>query len=343
MKKLLVAVLCVIAFTLSAVNSYAASKYRGVTLGRYSEDDLKALASWSNGRPITVRFELESIGVADQNDPATYREFIASSLAKLDSILPTLKSLNIYTILCLYSPPGGFSTHSSPAQHRLFTDTDAQSLFIETWQTIASHYVNEPAILGYELLNEPAQKYVSNGALDWSALAAATAQAIRAIDSNHMILIPVVYGDINRINKLKKINLPNIAYAIHFYDNLNFIHQGVYGRKIGVKYPSGKFNRDSILKYARKAISFSQKNKVKVFVTEITVPRWAPGKSGVAHLRDSIAVCERFFQGWTYQAFRGWHGWDLELGSNPKDLNRTTTDSDRLKLVKSYLKKNKAI
>ena len=65
---------------------------------------------------------------------------------------------HIYIILMLESGIGGFTGEASddgPGYPWLLMDAGMQKFVNEAWQRIANHYKDDPAILGYDLMNEP--------------------------------------------------------------------------------------------------------------------------------------------------------------------------------------------
>ena len=93
-----------------------------------------------------------------------------------------------------------------------------QELTVDVWRHIASHYRDETAVLGYDLLNEPIphfpqlQKY--NGMLE--PLYKRISAAIREVDQNHVIILGGAQWDSN----FKVFGPPfdrNVMYTFHKY------------------------------------------------------------------------------------------------------------------------------
>ena len=64
-------------------------------------------------------------------------------------------------------------------------------LTVTLWQALAAHYRDEPAILGYDLLNEPISPYSDEDYLNprLEPLYREIVAAIRSVDSNHVVLL----------------------------------------------------------------------------------------------------------------------------------------------------------
>jgi len=89
----------------------------------------------------------------------------------------------------MHIPPGGYHGYdlSSEAGKAFFNDTSLQQQLIDQWQLIASHYKDEPAILGYGLLNEP----VTQNDTEYLSLMDRIVSAIRvtAKDVKHILFV----------------------------------------------------------------------------------------------------------------------------------------------------------
>src|SRR5690606_16693387 len=136
------------------------------------------------------------------------------------------------------------------------------------------------------LLNEPAERQVAPGLLKWKDLAKRVTDALRVKDPNRRVIISAVYGNPDKLSKLKKMNIPNAVYNFHAYFPSNFRNQGLNGRKINVRYPKKKFNKKALAKSLKKGRAFQKRNKVDIMIGEFAAPRWAPKGSAFRYLRD---------------------------------------------------------
>ncbi|KAH8646910.1 glycoside hydrolase family 5 protein [Xylariales sp. PMI_506] len=163
--------------------------------------------------------------------PFNYRHFMddsnpevikSSGFELLDRVISICAKFSIYVILDLHTAPGGQNQdwHSDSGLSRaLFWEfADFQTRAIQIWEAIANHYVGNPVIAGYNLLNEPADPQHER-LLSWYARAE---NAIRAVDPEHMLFIDgnTYAMDFSHfpINK----PLPNSVYSCHDYSIMGF-------------------------------------------------------------------------------------------------------------------------
>ena len=114
---------------------------------------------------------------------------------RIDRLVEWCRNSNLYVILDMHDAPGGQTGHNIDNSYGypwLFESEASQRLFCEVWQKIAKRYRNEPAVLGYELLNEPIapffpEKDELNAKLEPTYKRAV--KAIREVDKNHIILL----------------------------------------------------------------------------------------------------------------------------------------------------------
>ena len=111
----------------------------------------------------------------------------------LDRVVGWCREAGLYVVLDLHAAPGGQTGYNIDDGHGypwLFLDAGAQQQTIDLWVRLARHYRNEPAILGYDVLNEPIpnwQGYESmHPALE--LLYKRTSTAIRAVDRHHILI-----------------------------------------------------------------------------------------------------------------------------------------------------------
>ena len=115
--------------------------------------------------------------------------------ARIDSVIKWCKEEGLYVILDMHDAPGGQTGDNIDDSYGypwLFESEESQQLFCEIWEKIANRYKDEPAILGYDLLNEPIATHFNNKEEINNHLVPVYKkgiEAIRSVDKNHIILL----------------------------------------------------------------------------------------------------------------------------------------------------------
>ncbi len=151
----------------------------------------------------------------------------------LDPIVASCRRAGIWVVLDMHCAPGGqtgANIDDSWNYPWLYESPKDQDLLCQLWRTIAQHYRDEPAVIGYDLLNEPIphfpqlQKY--NDRLE--PIYRRVTKAIREVDTNHAIILEgarwatnfKVFGapfDSNVIYEFHKYWMPPVESAIQEY------------------------------------------------------------------------------------------------------------------------------
>jgi aryl-phospho-beta-D-glucosidase BglC (GH1 family) len=147
----------------------------------------------------------------------------------IDQLSKWCREDHIYIILMLESGIGGFTGEASddgPGYPWLLMDAGMQKFVNQAWQRIANHYKDDPAILGYDLMNEPLlwRGYLPFENLIEPEYRRVTA-AIREVDTHHMIVLQPALG---RFSEFGKPFDNNTVYSFHSYGadpNLHWLQQ----------------------------------------------------------------------------------------------------------------------
>ncbi len=141
-------------------------------------------------------------------------------------------------ILNVHVPPGGFQSLGGGLA--LWKEERHQRRFVALWRELARRLADEPAVFGYDLLNEP----VVTASIDqWERLARRTVAAIREVDRRHLVVIERVNAvypggflrpprasdwmpDRNGAFNFFRIDDGNVMYEFHYYQPFAFTHQG---------------------------------------------------------------------------------------------------------------------
>ncbi|MEN9841271.1 MAG: hypothetical protein RL376_1071, partial [Verrucomicrobiota bacterium] len=133
----------------------------------------------------------------------------AEAFDRLDWIVTEAWERGIYCILDFHHAQGG---QSNPLPGSLWATPLYQDRAVAIWQRVAARYAGNPAVAGYDLLNEPMG---AGGTTQWN-LVDRFYDAIRALDPDHVLFIEAVW-DIHALPPTAQYGWSNVAYSFHWY------------------------------------------------------------------------------------------------------------------------------
>ncbi|HEX6880254.1 MAG TPA: cellulase family glycosylhydrolase, partial [Terriglobales bacterium] len=139
----------------------------------------------------------------------------------LDQLTSWCRAEGMYMILDLHAAPGGqtgANIDDSPGYPWLFASQQEQQHLIAIWRRLATHFRDEPAVLGYDLLNEPIPPFPKLAPLhsELEPLYRKLSAEIRKVDQNHILFL----GGANWDGNFSIFGKPfdsNVAYTFHKY------------------------------------------------------------------------------------------------------------------------------
>ncbi|WP_160720771.1 glycoside hydrolase family 5 protein [Bacillus sp. USDA818B3_A] len=166
--------------------------------------------------PLNSRFLYEY-----QDDQYVWKE---AGFRHIDRLIEWCKKYGLYIILDMHGAPGGQTgtniDDSANDKPELFLDRQNQLDLLALWKEIASRYVNETIIAGYDLLNEPLPKWFSEYNELVLPLYKELINEIRSVDKNHLIILEGVHWstDFSIFDGLKPEELDdNLMLQFHKY------------------------------------------------------------------------------------------------------------------------------
>ena len=307
----------------------------------FRDDDMRTLGTEWKANVIRWQLTRNWGKPGTDRDLAEYDQWMEGKLADLDKTLEACRKYGIKVVVDVHSPPGGRYPNNDMA---IFNEPVYQDHWVALWEKIARRYKGNPAVWGYDLINEPVQSSPSPpGVADYLGAQVRAAKAIRKIDPDTPIFIEAAEWDsANGYKDLQPVDVPRVIYQVHMYEPGVFTHQGVRGDWKPVTYPgtiAGKaWDKQQLRKTLQPVRDFQLAYNVHIYVGEFSAIRWAPGAAN--YLGDCIDIFEEYGWDWTYHAYREWDGWSLEHGSDPNDHQPTKDPTDRKQLLLKWFGKN---
>ena len=185
--------------------------------------DIDSLASWGfNAIRLPMHYNLFTLSIQEEPVPGQ-NTWLTKGFEMTDSLVSWCKQNNMYVVLDLHAAPGGQGGNSgisdyNPAYPSLWEDVNNQHKTMSLWKKIAEHYVNEPAIAGYDFLNETNWNLGTNELRNFYTQ---LTDSVRAVDTNHIIFIEGNWY----ANDFSGLTPPwdnNMVYSPHKYWSKNF-------------------------------------------------------------------------------------------------------------------------
>lgn len=283
---------------------------------------------------------LASLGLNCVRLPVNYHHLLdlEHGLALLDRAVAVSAARGLYTILDLHAVPGGQNHHwhsDNPTHVAAFWDHAAlQDQVAGWWEAIAGHFAGDPAVAGYNLLNEPACP-------DGSVLTAyyeRLASVVRAADPRHILFLDGnKYGtDFSAFDVLAG-KLDNVVFAAHDYALPGITDGGVYPGTTRGEF----FDRSVVEEVFRRRTEFMERTGTPVWVGE-----FGPQYTGSAEvdeqryqlLSDQLTIYASAGASWSLWTYKdlGMQGLAVVPASSPyvtriagilEKKNRLGTDS----------------
>ena len=173
---------------------------------------------------------LKKSGFNSVRIPFDYRLFVLSEdpdrlegpgYALLDRVIGWCKAEGLYVVLDMHAAPGGqtgANIDDGWGTPFLFDSPASQQLAVAIWRKLAQRYRDEPAVIGYDLLNEPIAPFTDTGHLNplLEPLYKKITAGIREVDPNHVIFLGGAQWDKN-FDVFGPPFDKNVVYTFHLY------------------------------------------------------------------------------------------------------------------------------
>ncbi len=207
---------------------YANWRANGIT-----KRDIDSLAAWGfNSIRLPMHYNLYTLPI-EQEPVAGQNTWVDEGFTMTDNLLSWCAANNMYLILDMHATPGGQGKDAAISDYdstkpSLWESQANRDKLVALWKKLAERYKNSPWIAGYDLINEPNWAFTGtniNGCDENSNaplrnLYIAITNAIRQVDTNHMIIIEGnCWG--NNYNGMFPLWDNNMALSFHKYWNAN--------------------------------------------------------------------------------------------------------------------------
>ena len=292
----------------------AESKFKSKFEKRYGKKELTRFESLFRDNFITKQ-DFQRIALLGANVirvPFNYRllekspyVYSRKGFGYLDKVFSWAKHYGLGVILDLHAAPGAQNCdwHADSDGRALLWEKQArQNRTCALWQKIADRFKDQPALVGYDVLNEPVLGSRSTQTL--KKFYQKVIKSIRTVDKKSIIFLE---GDIwaQRIDFLTSLIQENIALSIHTYQPLNYTFNFTPFYQFPGKIDGIIWNKTRIHKYLEPYSKFSRKNKVRIFVGEFGI-NWRGGFWGEVNWLEAILKAFADFgfsyTYWTYKA-----------------------------------------
>ena len=257
-------------------------------------DDFATIAEWGmNCVRLPFNCRLVELPSGEKNP---------DGLHYLDMAIRWAKKAGIRVILDLHAAWGAqnHDWHSdSDGSAQLWSNPEYQRRTVALWEFLADRYRYEPAVAGYDLLNEA----VVEDAQKLNAFYRDVIKAIRRCDHRHIIFV-----EGNRwatdLACLDPIEDPNFAFSIHYYEPLEFTFNFVPSLRYPLSGAGGVFDVTALHNRMAVYAKLAQKYQVPVLAGEFGV-HYRDGYYGEDRwLADLLQVWREYGFHWTYWTYK---------------------------------------
>jgi endoglucanase len=254
---------------------------------------------------------LASLGLNAVRVPFNYRHFEdddapftlkPAGFAWLDRVIGICAAAGLYTILDLHAVPGCQNQHwhsDNPTHVAAFwTHRHFQDRVVHLWEALADRYRDNPAVAGYNPVNEPADPTGEVIGPFYQRLE----RAIRAVDPRHVLFL-----DGNRyatdFSVFDEFQFPNTVYAAHDY--------ALPGIVAGAEYPGvtrGEYFDASVLEQSfHRRTEFMRRTGTPIWIGEFgPVYTGEPERDRQRYLllRDQLAIYREQGASWSLWTYK---------------------------------------
>src|SRR5947209_14088700 len=161
-----------------------------------TEDDIRFIKQ-SGFNSVRVPFDYRLFVTEDEP-----RKLDGVGYELLDRVVGRSRKEGLYVILDMHAAPGGQTGDNiddSWGYPFLFESAESQDLTVRIWRKLAERYKDEPAVIGYDLLNEPIPHFFDAAYFNpkLEPVYRKIVAGIREVDKNHIVFLGGAQWDTN--------------------------------------------------------------------------------------------------------------------------------------------------
>ena len=141
-----------------------------------------------------LRVPFTYMNLYEKNDQGIWK-LKSNAFKRLDWIIDECSEQGIYTILDLHGAFGSQNgqDHSGEVIDKVedvtfYKSSELRQLTLDLWREVALRYVGNPAVAGYDILNEPGEKAGNTKSYHWDYYNEIY-NSIRSVDPDHIIIM----------------------------------------------------------------------------------------------------------------------------------------------------------
>lgn len=312
----------------------------------------------------TVRLQIDArpLGAPPEPPPGDPLLPYRDDLAWLHASLPVCAELGLAVIVSPGNVPGR-------KLDVLWKEADDNRRFRDHlpafWDAFAREFARYPAIVAYDVFNEPNYQPGGEG-LWYRDMLPRSVAAIRAINREVWLVVePGPWAFPEGFADLPVLDDPRVVYSLHHYYPHGYTHQHLRSREVAAvprdrvypgalrmfydheKHRPEHWDRTTMRRYLEPVVAFQRRTGARILVGEFGTIRWAPGAA--RWLEDSVSLFEEL--GWDWLAIgypapdsqasptgeRVWTGWNLGYAADDPRVDGPYlggTGSDRLEMLR---------
>lgn len=237
------------------------------------------------------------------------------------------------------------------------------------WKAVATYFKKYPSShLFFDLFNEPnfRTQNIRTYAYYWDAIQENIINEIRQVTPDHVIIVSGLYNSFDGLQVMKKFDVPNLVYSIHYYDPYVFTHQGAAWagwdyiiNARGIPYPStpenmapfvaaqpvtaqnakfhlsaygsARYNRTTLDAKVREMAAYAHYKNIAIICNEFGAYKpYAIPQDRLNYINDIRSVFEKYHISWNMWEVDG----DFGVIEYPTgDRNNISVDVDMLKTL----------